>query len=294
MLLNPAQLRNLSTPPTVHALCPGYRVARWASPATLSPPCRERLHQTLRELAARAFDADHDAYWRARVEAGFFDHVSTLALILGPDGSPVGWGGYHRLRLAHQRALYLDAAGVLPEHRRAGLSSTLTTHFLAREVLAHPLEPTFVVLRTRHPAVYAGWRRSLGARRVFPNELRPLPARVRRVAEETAQWLGDGPRLDPATLLVREAYRMFDGCVYGTPPRSGHGPLDDYFTQRVGPRDAVLVVARMSAPVLVRTSAGRIVRTWTRAARGSRSTGRPRGAAPAGAGTSGLSPGARP
>ncbi len=253
------ELRDLSAPPTVRDLCPGYRLARWDSPAALSPPCRERLHRVLRDLAARAFGADHSSYWRARIDAGFFDQVSSLALILGPDGSPVGWGGYHRRRFASRRAVYLDAAGVVPAHRRSGLSAALMIHFLTREVLAHPLRTTYVVLRTRHPAVYAAWRQSLGDARVFPNELRPLPARVRRVAGEAAEWLGDGPNLDPDTLLIHDAYRVFDGRIYGTRPRSGHLALDDYFAHEVGSRDALLMVVRMSLPALARATAARLL-----------------------------------
>ncbi len=294
------ELRDLSAPPTVRDLCPGYRLARWDSPATLSPPCRERLHRVLRDLAARAFGADHSSYWRARIDAGFFDQVSSLALILGPDGSPVGWGGYHRRRFASRRAVYLDAAGVVPAHRRSGLSAALMTHFLTREVLTHPLRTTYVVLRTRHPAVYAAWRQSLGDARVFPNELRPLPVRVRRVAGEAAEWLGDGPNLDPDTLLVHDAYRVFDGRIYGTRPRSGHLALDDYFAHEVGPRDALLMVVRMSVPALARATAGRLLHARRRPQEGGdlpAGAGEPAyGTAPKGEreGAAGFMPGARP
>jgi len=295
-------LRDLSAPPTIRPLGTDYRVARWDSPASLSPDCRERLHLTLRGLAARAFGADHSGYWRARVDAGFFDQISTLALILGPDGVPVGWGGYHRRRFASRRALYLDAAGVVPAHRRFGLSTTLMTHFLAREVLSHPLRRTYVVLRTRHPAVYAGWRKCLGATRVHPHEHRPLPALVRRIAGEAAEWLGDGPRFDPDTLLVRDAYRMFDGDIYGVRPRSGHAQLDDYFDHEVGPKDAVLVVGRVSAPDLARITAGQVLRARARSmpavggrpVRGAAPCEPPGRAAPTGAGAAGLIPGGRP
>ncbi len=292
------ELRDLSAPPTVRDLCPGYRLARWDSPAALSPPCRERLHRVLRDLAARAFGADHSSYWRARIDAGFFDQVSSLALILGPDGSPVGWGGYHRRRFASRHAVYLDAAGVVPAHRRSGLSTALMTHFLTREVLAHPFRTTYVVLRTRHPAVYAAWRQSLGDARVFPNELRPLPVRVRRVAGEAAEWLGDGPNLDPETLLIHDAYRVFDGRIYGTRPRSGHLALDDYFAHEVGPRDAVLVVVRMSVPALARATAGRLLHARRRPQEGEdlpAGAGEPtHGTAPKKEGAAGIMPGARP
>ncbi|WP_159944449.1 MULTISPECIES: GNAT family N-acetyltransferase [unclassified Nocardiopsis] len=297
-----SELRGLSAPPTVRDLCTGYRVARWDCPGALSPSCRERLHRTLRELAARAFGADHSDYWRTRVDTGFFDQITTLALILGPDGAPVGWGGYHRRRFAARRALYLDAAGVVPAHRRFGLSAALTTHFLAREVFLHPLRRTYVVMRTRHPAVYAAWRKGLGHGHVFPNERRPLPARVRRIAQEAAAWLGDGPGLDPDTLLVRDAYRVFDGEIYGTRPRSGHTPLDEYFAQRVGPKDAVLVVARMSAPALARIRAARALRARAqglpaaggRPVRGADPLDPVSGAGPGPAGAAGLMPGVRP
>lgn len=293
------ELRGLSVPPVICELCPGYRLARWDSPAALSPHCRERLHHVLCELAARAFGADHSGYWRARVEGGFFDQVATLALILGPGGAPVGWGSYHRRRFASRRVLYLNVAGVVPAHRRFGLSSALMTHFLTREVFSRPFSRTYAVLYTRHPAVYAGWRKGLGSNRVFPNGHRPLPTLVRRIAGEAAEWLGDGPGLDPNTLLVRDAYRMLDGQVYGTRPRSGHTPIDDYFTHEVGPKDAVLVVARMSAPVLARAAAGQALKTRVRnlpavggrPVRGARSQGLVADAAPTAAGAAGLMPG---
>ncbi|MFI6576111.1 GNAT family N-acetyltransferase [Nocardiopsis sp. NPDC050513] len=284
------ELRDLSCPPTVHDLSPGYRVARWDRPDALCAHSRDRLHATLRGLAERAFGADHSGYWRTRVQAGFFDQITTLALVLGPDGAPVGWGGYHRLRLAARRSLYLDAAGVVPAHRRFGLSTALMTHFLTREVLAHPLSNTYVVLRTRHPAVYAGWRKGIGAHRVFPDRDRPLPGLVRRLAGEAADWLGDGPRLHPDTLVVRDAYRMFDGDIYGVRPRCGDTGIDGYFDDAVGPRDAVLVVARTNVHVLARIAAARHVRARVRRhPRVHHSQPRtPESATPTGAGASGL------
>ncbi|QRN79760.1 MAG: GNAT family N-acetyltransferase, partial [Nocardiopsis sp. BM-2018] len=232
---------------------------------------------------------------------GLVDQISSLALILGPDGVPVGWGGYHRRSFASRRALYLDAAGVVPAHRRSGLSAALMTHFLNREVLAHPLTNTYVVLRTRHPAVYAGWRKGLGQARVFPRQDRPVPGLVRRIATDAADWLGDGPRLDPDTLTVRDAYRMFDGEIYGVTPRSGDPALDTRFAREVGPKDAVLVVARMSVLPLARVALGRLLGAQPHPA--PRAGGRPvpgavpenltARATPTGAGAAGLIPGGR-
>nr|WP_239646969.1 GNAT family N-acetyltransferase [Nocardiopsis salina] len=258
------ELRDLSVQPTVSELIDGYRVARWDAPWALEPECRERLHALLRVLAARAFVADHSDYWDARVAGGFFDRISTLALILGPDGSPVGWGGYHRHRFAGRRALYLDAAGVDPDHRRFGLSAALTLHFMVREILSRPWAATYVLLRTRHPAVYAGWRKGLGAGRVHPNEHRAVPAQVRHVAKEAARWLGDGPGLEPGELLVRDAYRMFEGRVYGCEPTCGDERIDAYFADRVGDKDAVMVVARLNAPLLAAVIAARRLRELRR------------------------------
>ncbi|MDE3722061.1 GNAT family N-acetyltransferase [Nocardiopsis sp. N85] len=250
--------------PTVRDLCPGYRIARWDSPADLSADRRDRLHLILRGLAARAFGADHSSYWRTRIDGGFFDRVSTLALVLDEDDVPVGWGGYHRLHLAGRPVVYLDATGVVPAHRRTGLTSALMTHFLTREIRHRPLRGVDVVLRTRHPAVYAGWLHNLGPQRVFPNTRRPLPARVRRIAAEAADWLGDGPGLDPDTLVVRDAYRMFEGDVYGVRPRSGHGDIDDLFAHRIGPKDALMVVAHLNAAALARCALARAARSRVR------------------------------
>ncbi|MFY7068264.1 GNAT family N-acetyltransferase [Nocardiopsis changdeensis] len=284
----------LDPPPTVRDLCPGYRIARWDSPASLSADRRERLHMILRGLAARAFGADHSAYWHARIEGGFFDRVTSLALILDHGGVPVGWGGYHRLRLDGRPALYLDATGVVPAHRRTGLTSALMTHFLTREIRTRPLRGMDVVMRTRHPAVYAGWLHGLGPHRVFPNTRRALPARVRRVAAEAADWLGDGPGLDPDTLVVRDAYRVFEGDVYGVRPRSGHSDIDDLFARTVGPKDALMVVAHLDAAALARCALARAARSRVR--RMPALGGRPRrgGAAPVHPDTADLLTAARP
>lgn len=298
-LLSP-ELRELNVPPTVRPLSDGYRIARWHRPASLNEPCRAHVQTVLRDLAARSFGADHSEYWRTRAGSGFFEHISCLALILDHDGTPIGWGGYHRRRFASRRALYLDAAGVLPAHRRFGLSSALMTHFLTREVLSHPWNNTYVVLRTRHPAVYAGWRKGLGSARVFPRCDRPVPTTIARIATDAARWLGDGSHLDPRTLLVRDAYRMFEGRVYGADPRSGDRELDGYFTRRVGPKDAVLMVMRVSAPLLLRVLLGRLrgvpspVSTGGRPVRGADPAETTRRAAPTGAGAWGFNTKGRP
>lgn len=248
--ISPPELRDLSAPPTFRELIPGYRLARWDTPSALEPSCRDRLHRVLCGLAERSFNADHSSYWQARVEAGFFDRITTLALILGPDGSPVGWGGHHRRRFAGRRVLYLDSTGVLPAHRRFGLSTALMMHFLSREVFPRPLLPTYLLMCTRHPGVYNGWRQGFGPGRVFPHPSRPTPASIRRIAGEAAEWLGEGPGLDPGTLVVSDAYRMFDGDVYGVPLSSGRPHIDAYFDNNVGAKDAMLVVVRLNAPVL--------------------------------------------
>ncbi|WP_017602748.1 GNAT family N-acetyltransferase [Nocardiopsis alkaliphila] len=298
-LLSP-ELRELNAPPTVRPLANGYRIARWDRPSSLTEPCRAHMQVILRDLAARSFGADHSDYWRTRIGSGFFEHVSCLALILDQDGIPVGWGGYHRRRFASRRALYLDAAGVLPAHRRFGLSRALMTYFLTREVLARPWSNTYVLLRTRHPAVYAGWRKGLGPSRVFPRRGRPVPTTIARIATDAARWLGDGPHLDPRTLLVRDAYRMFEGRVYGADPCSGDSELDGYFTRRVGSKDAVLMVMRMSAPFLLRVLLGRWwgtpspVPTGGRPGRGADPAETTRRAAPTGAGALGFVKEGRP
>lgn len=293
-------LCDLGVPPTVRPLVNGYHVARWDNPSALTDTGRQRMLALLRDLAARSFGADHSDYWHTRIDSGFFDQISCLALILDPAGVPVGWGGYHRRRFASRRALYLDAAGVIPAHRRFGLSSALMTHFLTLEILTRPWGNTYVVLRTRHPAVYSGWRKGLGRARVHPRRDRAVPATITRIATDAAHWLGDGPRLDPRTLLIRDAYRMFEGRVYGVTPRSGHPDLDTYFAEQVGPKDAVLMVVRMSALPLARILLGRYlggpapVPTGGRPVRGAAPTESTHKATPTGAGAAGLIPGGRP
>lgn len=66
--------------------------------------------------------------------------------------------------------------------------------------------------------------------------------------------LGETGEFDPHSLVVRGAYAERGGAVYGEAemPRSGDLETDAYFDERLGPDDAVLIIARGTVPGMLR------------------------------------------
>ncbi len=192
--LTAADLRGFSAPPKVRNLHNGYRSASWTAPAKLAAGCRERIFDVVADVATRTFETDHSNYWKARKEQNFFDQVSNFTLTLAPDDEVVGWAGYQRKRFFGKRVVYLDAAGLLPAHRRSKLSAWVQARFLITEVLLrNPFGHTYVVLRTQNPGIHAGFTKTFGPDRVFPQPDRPVPEQVRRLGVATMRWLGHRP-----------------------------------------------------------------------------------------------------
>jgi hypothetical protein len=60
------------------------------------------------------------------------------------------------------------------------------------------------------------------------------------------EYLSEPGQLDARRLVVRDAYAERGSTVYGEQeaPRSGHPETDLFFDQRLGPNDALLIIAR--------------------------------------------------
>lgn len=251
--LSAADLRGFSAPPKVRNLHNGYRSVSWTAPAKLADGCRERLFDLVADVATRTFETDHSGYWRARKEQNFFDQVANFTLTLAPDDEVVGWAGYQRKRFFNKQVVYLDAAGLLPAHRRSKLSARVQARFLVTEVLLrNPFRPTYVILRTQNPGIHAGFTKTFGPDRVFPQPGRPVPAEVQRIGAEAMRWLGHRPEaIDAERLLVTNALDGVLSQLYGAAPRSGEPELDAYFADSIGATDCFALVTKASAGPLL-------------------------------------------
>lgn len=258
----------------------GFTVALWTSPARLSAQDRQLIQDFLVTASQTVFEnADHSSYWRAK--QGVFDKLAGFALLVAPDGEVVGWGGYHRKRFANRDVLYLDAAGVMPEYQRYKLSSRLVTLFYFLERVRRPVRSIYVVLRTQNPAIHAGATKLMGPDRVFPQRDIPVAGEIRRIARETCRWLGQEERLDPNTLIVRDAYREVLAQVYGRTPTSGTATADAYFGQELGSHDAVVMIIKSDLSKVAAFAAGESLRKVLPGRRRSGRRGSVRGGAPA-------------
>ncbi|MBB5936108.1 GNAT family N-acetyltransferase [Streptomyces zagrosensis] len=251
--LSAADLRGFSAPPKVRNLHNGYRSASWTAPAKLADGCRDRIFDVVADVATRTFETDHSGYWKARKEQNFFDNVSNFTLTLAPDDEVVGWAGYQRKKFSGHSAVYLDAAGLLPAHRRSKLTARVQARFLISEILLrNPFGHTYVILRTQNPGIHAGFTKTFGPDRVFPQPDRPVPGEVSRIGGEAMRWLGHSPEsFDPEKLVVKDALNGILSQLYGQAPRSGDPELDEFFTDQIGATDCfVLIIKASPRPIL--------------------------------------------
>ncbi len=231
----------------------GYRLVSVRPPA-VPVERREGLLPPLIRASTAAFGANTAAVWHERLADSWFDRVDRLLLVLDRDEEVVGWTSYRKLRLAGARALYMDTTGIVPEHQRHGLIPAIQSRVVLRALLARPLRPLHVVYRTRNPVVWRGLRRRLGEENVAP----PLRGEVQSWAPGLAAalrgLLAEPGELELETLVVRGAYADRGGAVYGEAeaPRSGDSETDAYFEERLGPDDALLVIARTTLMGMLR------------------------------------------
>jgi hypothetical protein len=204
--------------------------------------------------SSAAFGTDTTEVWRERLAGSWFDRVERLLLVLDRGGALIGWTSYRRLELVGARTLYMDTTGVVPAHQRHGLIPVIQSRVVLRTLLTRPLSPLHVVYRTRNPVVWRGLRRRLGEDRVAPLLRGDLQVWAPRLAVALQAELGEAGEVDPRALVVRGAYAGRGGAVYGEAetPRSGDPESDAYFEERLGPDDALLIVARATLIAMLR------------------------------------------
>lgn len=200
----------------------GYRLREFTAPSALAPEQRPQLLATLEHLSAQAFGVDMAPYWQART-GNFFEQVSYLAIMVDPDGRPVGWTCCRSARLRGSKVLYWDATGVLPGHQRHGLIPQVQGRMYRRVFLTKGRAPLWTVYRTRSPVVLRSLRQTLGPDNVYPSLTEPVPGDVRSIAEDVASWLGDMPAVDTSSLVVRGAYDETGPALLSRPGTAQQG-----------------------------------------------------------------------
>jgi hypothetical protein len=231
----------------------GYRLVH-VRPHAIPAERREALLPPLVAASTAAFGADTGKVWEERLEGSWFERVDRLLLVLDRAGELIGWTSYRRLRLASAHVLYMDTTGVVPEHQRHGLIPAVQSRLVLRTLLARPLRPLHVVYRTRNPVVWRGLRRRLGEASVAPPTSGELQGWAQALAVAVPGDVVEPGHLEQETLVVRGAYAERGRAVYGEAetPLSGDPETDAYFEERLGPDDALLVIARATLLAMVR------------------------------------------
>lgn len=177
-----------------------------------------------------------------------------MLLVLHGRDEVAGWTSYRSGELAAERILYMDTTGIAPKHQRHGLIPRIQSRVLLRRLAARPLRPLHVIYRTRNPIVWRGLRRRVGPENVAPPLDGRAPAWARRLTMAVDEFLSEPGRLDPETLVVKEAYAARGGAIYGEAevPQSGDPETDRYFDQRLDRDDAMLVIARTTLVGMLR------------------------------------------
>ncbi len=230
-------------------------------PGSLAAERRAALIEGLVRASALAFGSETAPIWHERLAHGWFEGLSRLYLILGPDDRLIGWTAYRAALLRRRRCLYMDSTGVVPEFQRHGLIPAVQMGAARRELIRSPLRPLFLFYRTRNPVVYRGLTRTLGSGNVSP-PLEGLPqVDMQRLGEAAHTWIDDQFDFDPEQLVVRGVYAR-GAPLYGEDqePRSGDAAVDRLFERSLGEEDAFLIIARVSMPRLALDPLARMAR----------------------------------
>lgn len=230
----------------------GYHALLWAPVAqALDPPARRALRATLGPVAEQTFDGTDAAFWEQWLSDASLDRLHAFLLVLDADDRPAAWVASERARYGGRPGFYASSAGAAPAHQGAGLTS-----FAWRVLIEHELRRAFprrlqVAMRTGNPLVWCAWALAAGGDGFV--EPRPAAAPSRRaqaVARDVAGALGQGERLDPRTLVIRDAYAATTGGLWRQRPTSSRPEIDDWLGGLLGRRDAIVLVAEFSAPRL--------------------------------------------
>lgn len=187
------------------------------------------------EIAADAFDVGQiTPAFEEDVRNHLIDHhvLFVYALNDAQDDKPIGFMSCKYLTVGDMGILYISGTAIEHKYQARGVNPALATEAIR---IARESQPIHLVgSRTQNPAVVKA--RTHYCDLVYPTPL-PPNEEVVRAAQSLHSFLGLTQPLDPDTLVLKNAYT---NPMYKSRPVSGHPAIDAFFTQHVGPRDAIL------------------------------------------------------
>lgn len=233
--------------------------------STLSHPAREYLRRTFPAVAVRAFTGTTEDYWVEWLSDDNLNEMSGLVLVLDSAGLPVAWVASNSRPFGGRTCFYAITAGADPEYQGTGLSSTIWRVLLRAAIVRSAPRSLYAVMRTGNPLVYSAWAAATGRTdTTWPTPGGTVPDRVRRIAVDAADSLGQAERLDPSTLIITDAYDATEAGLWTERPTSDRTEIDDWFDTILGPRDAIVLVVAFHP---VRTILAEALRQGRRALR---------------------------
>lgn len=242
----------------------GFTGLYWKNPAArLSRAARRLLRSELVPVAVDTFTGTTEDFWLEWLADEKLDDLSGLVVVFDDGGRPVGWVAGNIRTFGGRTCFYANSAGVHPDVQSLGLSSAMWRQMLVKEIVRSAPRRLHAVMRTANPLVYSAWAAAAGGiERAQPSPITDVvPDDVLRIAADVASHLGQLDRLDPATLVIRDAYENTDNGLWLERPTSAQQVVDDWMRSLLGPRDAVvLVVVFDPVPLMIREVARQLLR----------------------------------
>ncbi|MFC9834763.1 GNAT family N-acetyltransferase [Rhodococcus sp. NPDC127530] len=226
----------------------------------LSPGGREFLRRNFVPVAVETYTGTTPEFWNDWLSDAKLDDLHGLVVVLDSNGTPAAWVASNQRQFGGRDCLYANSAGVHPDYQGSGLSSAIWRELLRSAIVESAPRRLYAVMRTANPLVYGAWSAGAGGPgKAFPSPTSSvIPHRVLRIATDTAGYLGQLDRLDPATLIIKNAYEHTKNGLWAERPTSHQDSVDDWMRATLGPKDAiVLVVTFDPIPMLL----NEIVRT---------------------------------
>jgi hypothetical protein len=221
----------------------GYIINRPAD--TLDRSVHRRVYGALVPVTTNSFAADMTTYWAQRSKEGYLERLAEFILVADADDLMVGWTGFHILPYEDRTLVYIDSTGMVAQRQSRGVMRRMMRSRVTDSMLPRCREdlPVYLTARSESPVFYRLMRSLLDGSELFPHPTLAPPPDIVACARLLADWLGQGPLLNPDTLAVEGAYQALN-MLYGELPTTGDPHLDTLFRGRLGPFDAYLLVSR--------------------------------------------------
>lgn len=224
---------------------PGFTGLHWTDVAKrLSPGGREILRRVFVPIAVETFTGTTPEFWNDWLSDANLDDLQGLVLVLDTNGTPAAWVASNQRQFGGRECFYANSAGVHPDYQGSGLSSAIWRELLRSAIAAAAPRRLYAVMRTANPLVYGAWSAAAGGPgQAFPSPASTaVPNQVRRIATDAAEYLGQLDRLDPATLIIKNAYEHTENGLWTDRPTSDQNAVDDWMHATLGPKDAIVLV----------------------------------------------------